>query len=312
MKPYRLLSVAFLMLLWPSGMKADDSMPLDSLDQDEEVVGDEPILIAKDDGSTRISTPTEYADSLGFLNKAPEWARSYLTSLMRGNIDRTHEKRIDMGFAVTPSYTREAGFGIGGAATGLYRVNMKDSIQQPSNFFVALNASLNGFFVLTLKGDNLFPNRRSRLSYKVELYRKRLDFWGINSDETANNSKSKYDRRQIDVQAEYIYKIDKNFYFGAEFRADYTDARNMANPEYLLEERPQYYVTGVGLSFEFDSRDNLLTPTRGIHVAYRPMLYPKFAGNAPASFHSHNIVINAYFGTWKGCLVALDFYTKLN
>ncbi len=231
---------------------------------------------------------------------------------MKGNIDRTHEKTVDMGFAITPSYTREASFGIGGAATGLYRINKKDSIQQPSDFFVCLNVSFNGFFVLTMKGNNLFTDNRSRLSYKIELYRKALNFWGITSEETARNPKSKYDRRQVDIQAEYIYKITRNFFAGVQFRSDYTDAYNVENPEYLLGDRPQYYVTGLGLSLEFDTRDNLVTPTRGIYVAYKPMLFPAFLSDAPATFHSHTIVFNAYQRIWKDALLAFDFYTKIN
>lgn len=255
---------------------------------------------------------TDYADSITFLNKAPVWARRYLNSLIRGNVDRTHEKKFDVSFAVTPSYTREAGFGIGGALTGLYRLNRMDSVMPPSDVFMSINASLNGFFVLTFKGNNLFTDRRSRLSYKVELYRKRLDFWGINSEETAYNPKSRYDRRQIDFQGEYIYKVSRNFYAGLRLRSDYTDARNMLNPEYLLGERPQYYVTGVGLSLEFDTRDDLLTPTRGLHIAYKPMFFWKALGSAPASFINHSFIINTYIRLWKGAVLAYDFYASFN
>lgn len=255
---------------------------------------------------------TEYPDSLGFLSKAPKWAKKYLNSLMRGNVDRTHEKKFDVGFGIVPSYTREAGFGIGGAMTGLYRVNRNDSTMQPSDFFASINASYNGFFVLTFKGNHLFPDHKSRLSYKAELYRKRLDFWGITAEETAKNPKSQYDRRQIDFQAEYIYKVNHNFYAGFTARTDYTDAINVKNPEYLLGERNQYFVTGLGLSFEYDTRDNLVTPTRGIHLAYKPTIYPQFLGNASTTFHSHNFIANGYFRLWKGAVLAADWYVKIN
>lgn len=258
-----------------------------------------------------VKSSTEYADSIPFLNKAPKWLRTYMSSLMRGNVDRTHERKIDLSFGVTPSYTREAGFGIGAAATALYRLNRADTIMQPSDVFASLNASLNGFYVFTLKGNNLFTDNRSRLSYKIEIYKKRLDFWGINSEETAKNPKSKYDRRQIDLQAEYIYRLTHSFYGGVLLRADYTDARNIANPAYMLGERHQYYVTGIGVSMEFDTRDNLLTPTRGIHLAYKPMLFYKYLGNAPASFFRHTIIFNAYKKLWRGSVLAYDFYACL-
>lgn len=257
-----------------------------------------------------IDKETTYADSLGILRKAPEWSRRYLSTLIRGNIDRTHEKTFDMSFAITPSYTREAGFGIGGALTALYRIDRTDSIMMPSDAFISINASLNGFFVLTFKGNNLFPDNRSRLIYKAELYRKRLDFWGINSEQTANNPKSQYDRRQIDLQTDFIYRIGSNFFAGATLRANYTDARNMKNPEYLLNEREQFYVTGIGLSLEFDTRDNLLTPTRGVHIAYRPTLFPKCLGNAPASFYNHKFIVNTYLQAWKGSVFAYDLYAS--
>ncbi|MBD5209755.1 MAG: BamA/TamA family outer membrane protein [Bacteroidales bacterium] len=259
-----------------------------------------------------ISAETNYADSIGLVRWAPEWARRYLSTLIRGNVDRTHEKRIDMSFAVTPSYTREAGFGVGGALTALYRVDRRDSVMQPSDVFMSINASLNGFYVLTFKGNNLFNDHRSRLSYKLELYRKRLDFWGINSEQTANNAKSRYDRRQIDLRADYIYKINRNFYVGACLRADYTDARDVLNPAYLLGERRQYYVTGLGASFEFDTRDNLLTPTRGIHLAYRPMFFWKVLGSAPASFFNHTFIANTYFRLWEKGVLAYDLYASFN
>lgn len=258
-----------------------------------------------------VTSSTQYADSLPLLSKTPKWARSYLSSLMRGNIDRTHERKIDLSFAMTPSYTREAGFGIGGAATALYRIDRNDSIMPPSDVFASINASLNGFYVFTLKGNNLFSDKRSRLSYKVEIYKKNLDFWGINSEQTADNARSKYNRRQIDVYAEYVYRLTHNFFGGVQIKADYTDARDMTNPEYLLDERSQYYVTGLGLTLEYDTRDNLLTPTKGFHFAYKPMFFYKHFGNAPASFFRHTFIINAYCRLWKGSILAYDWYACL-
>ena len=196
--------------------------------------------------------------------------------------------------------------------TALYRLDRRDSLMQPSDVFMSINASLNGFYVLTLKGNNFFTDRRSRLSYKIELYKKHLDFWGINSEQTAHNPKSLYDRRQIDLQADYIYRVNRNFYAGARFRADYTDARNLHQPQYLLGERRQYYVTGFGLSLEFDTRDNILTPTKGIFVAYRPMFYWKALGSAPASFINHTLLFNTYFKLWRGAILAYDLYASFN
>ena len=166
------------------------------------------------------SSGSEFIDSIPLFNRSPKWLKSYLNSFMRGNIDRTREKRFDLSFGLSPSYTREASFGIGALCTGLYRMDRNDTLPNPSDIFICLNASLNGFFVFTLKGNHLFPDNRSRISYKFEMYRKDLDFWGINSEATANNPKSRYDRRQIDLQIEYAYRISHNLYVGAHLRHD--------------------------------------------------------------------------------------------
>lgn len=253
-----------------------------------------------------------FVDSIPLLNKAPVWAKKYLNSLIQGNVDRTREKAFDVSFGAMPSYTREASFGIGALCTGLYRIDRNDSLPSPSDVVACVNASLNGFFVFFLKGNVLFPDNRSRLNYRVDLYKKRLDFWGINSEQTAMNPKSVYDRRNIGVKINYVYRITHNLYLGAKFQADYTDSKRIANPEYLLGERKNIYVTGIGMSAEIDSRNSIITPTRGIRLAYSAMFYPECFGTAPSFFNSHTFIGNLYAGLWKDALVGFDFYAKLN
>lgn len=253
-----------------------------------------------------------FIDSIPMIKNSPKWVRSYLNSFFRGNIDRTREKKLDLSFGISPSYTREASFGIGALCTGLYRMDRNDTLQMPSDIYLCLNASLNRFFWVTLKGNNLFPDNRSRLSYRFDAYRKLLDFWGITSVETHKNEKSRYDRRQIDLQLEYNYRIARNWYVGVWYRSNFTQARNMERPEYLLGERTDIYVTGIGASIELDSRNSLLTPTRGVHLSYSFMAFPKFLGSAPAFFDNHRFVANAYVGAWKSATLAFDLYTKIN
>lgn len=80
------------------------------------------------------------AQDSGSVNK-PNFIKRYWQSLIRGNVDRTHEKPFDISFAIAPSYSREGGFGLGGSATGLYRMDMKDTTMAPSNVTLSANAS---------------------------------------------------------------------------------------------------------------------------------------------------------------------------
>ena len=93
------------------------------------------------------------------MEKAPAWMKKYLNSLIQGNIDRTREKAIDISFGASPSYTREASFGLGAICTALYRVDRNDTLPQPSDVVACLNGSLNGFFVFFARGNTLFPRQ---------------------------------------------------------------------------------------------------------------------------------------------------------
>lgn len=246
------------------------------------------------------------------INNLPSWLQGYANNLLNGHVDRTFEKKVDLSWGVIPSYGHEANFGLLAAVSGQYRVNRKDSTLSPSDFTASFNASLNGFFVLNIYGNHIFSDHKSRLLYNIETYRKRLDFWGLTAEECNINPKSRYDRRQIDAQVNYIYNLNRNFYTGLSVRANYTDATNIWNQEYLLGDRTQYYVNGLGVSLEFDTRDHLVTPTKGLHIVYRPMIYPQFMGDAGATFHSHNFIFDGYLKMWKGSVLAFDWYTKIN
>lgn len=88
--------------------------------------------------------------------------KRYWNSLVNGNVDRTYQRKMDMSFVVAPSYTREGSFGLGGAATALYRLDRQDSLMQPSDLSLSGNVSVKGFYSLTVKGNTNFKGNKSR------------------------------------------------------------------------------------------------------------------------------------------------------
>ena len=96
----------------------------------------------------------------------PKKRTSYWHKLFKGNEDHTFDKKFDVSFIISPSYTREASFGIGGLASGLYRLDRTDSIMKPSDVNIMGNISVSGLYVIALGGNNYFKGNRSRLSYE--------------------------------------------------------------------------------------------------------------------------------------------------
>lgn len=153
----------------------------------------------------------EAASSTVEQSKFKQW----WNSLVHGNVDRTFERKMDMSFIVAPCYTREGSFGIGGAATALYRLDRKDSIMQPSDISLSGSATVKGFYAITVKGNNHFRGNRSRLTYLLQFQNKNLDFWGIDYDACARNSVSAYRKQMINWESDYVYKLTPNLHVGA-------------------------------------------------------------------------------------------------
>ena len=244
--------------------------------------------------------------------KRPDFLRRYWESLINGNVDRTHEKPFDISFAIAPSYSREGGFGLGGTATGLYRMDMKDSIMPPSNVTLNVNASLKGFLSAIGNGTNYFTDGRTRLIDSAKFTRKVLDFWGTRFDECKVNPTSEYIRTQLRADADYNYRLGQYFYFGAVMSFNYTNATKLLEPSYLAGQASGYYLTGIGASFQIDTRDNPTSPHKGLYLLLRETAYPEFLGTADMTSWAATFTLSGYQPLWKGGVLAGDLYAQLN
>lgn len=242
----------------------------------------------------------------------PGFVKRYWQSLVHGNVDRTHEKPFDVSFAVAPSYSREGGFGFGGSATGLYRMDMDDYSMPPSNVTLGVNASLNGFFSVIGNGTNYFTDGRTRLVYGARFTRKILDFWGISHDACMVNPTSEYVRTQCRIDADYNYRLGSCFYFGAVLNLNYTDAARILDPSYLEGQKTGYYLTGLGASFQIDTRDNATNPHHRLYLLLRETVYPEFLGTADMTCWATTFTLCGYQPLWKGGLLAGDLYAQFN
>ena len=232
----------------------------------------------------------------------------YWNSLVHGNVDRTFEKKLDMSFVVAPCYTREGSLGIGGAATALYRLDRKDSIMQPSDISLSGSASIKGIYAITAKGNNHFKGNKSRLSYRLQFLHKTLDFWGISYNACAVNPISEYTKRQIKWESDYVYKLTKDFHVGVAFNVNYTDLSKITDLAYLSGQEKSYFFTGIGVSLQYDTRDFILNPKRGIYFMAREILYPDFMSTYNRTIFNTTMVFDTYKEVWQGGVLTTDLY----
>lgn len=313
----RILTIVMMTMLVCSGVHAQEEkadtvafryIPL-TQDEMDKLLPDE--LRSSQPDTVVVSNAEMPGPFTSMLNKDTKFLR-YLDRLATGNRDRSFDKKIDVNFIVMPSYTREGSFGIGGGATGLYRLDKTDSIMQPSDITMIGNVTLNGFLAFTASGNNHFPGRRMRYSYKLEYTYSPLDFWGITREACGLNDKIGLTRNQLKYTSDFMYRLSGNFNIGALFDLIYADATKIDDIEYLEGQKRSYFFTSIGAVLQYDTRDFILQPRRGVNLMLRFGVRPQVFGTFDRTLFNISFTGNYYQPLWRGAMVAVDAYASFN
>lgn len=206
-----------------------------------------------------------------------------------------------------PSYTREGSFGLGGGVTGLYRLDKTDSIMQPSDITIIANATINGVLSLQTYGNTHFPGRRLRFSHKLEYAYSPLNFWGISYDACSTNPMINYTRNQVDLNTDLVYLLRGPFNVGAALDFVYSYITKMDNWNYLEGQNREFLFTGVGVSLQYDTRDFIPNPRKGMNLVLRGSIRPNFLSSYGKTLYNASLIFNYYVPMWKGSMLAFDF-----
>lgn len=221
-------------------------------------------------------------------------------------------KPFDFSIIGGPHYSSDTKVGIGLVAAGLYRMDRRDTLLPPSNVSLYGDVSTVGFFLLGIRGNNLFPQNKYRLNYNLYFYSFPSKFWGIGYDNGNNNdNESKYKRFQAQVKTDFLFRLATNLYLGPSISFDYVHGMDFRKPE-LLEGMAMTTsnLTG-GIILSYDSRDMLTNATRGYYLKAEQKFSPAFLGNKYA-FSATDIRTSIYHTVWKGGILAGEFHSLFN
>ena len=229
----------------------------------------------------------------------------------QSNIDRTGQKRFDISFAVGPNYSTNTKFGLGILAAGLYRMDRSDTLLSPSDVSVFGNVSTTGYYQVGVEGNTFFPGGRHRLGYEVSFYSQPTDFWGIGYTAGSTGMRRSYTLKQYRMRADYKYNMGRNcFISGGVSFFKFTAGRSIGR--WLpAGQKLDYTYTGLGIAFEYDSRDFIPNPYRGAYVKIQAQVFPAGLGSAE-TFCRFGFSANFYRRLWQGGILACDLTTEFN
>lgn len=187
-----------------------------------------------------------------------------------------------------PSYTPEASFGVGGAVLASFRMNKQDTISQRSFLPAGLNLSINGTIVVAGAGTFFFNENRFRIYMNYGYRNEPSHYYGKGFDKAENlergDSTTRFHRSYFQLYPRFVWEVRPHFYLGGLFDLNYTKVSEvnpvMEEDPYFRQFKRKYFNVGIGGLIQYDTRDDVATPTRGMLLGANFKLFGKYLGGA--------------------------------
>lgn len=256
--------------------------------------------------------------------------------------DKTFEKKIDFSFVGGPYYSNSTSFGIGLLAAGLYRIDKTDKTLPPCNISLFGSISVRGLYQIGVEGNNIFKGDKHRLNYLAYFMSMPKAFWGLGynggmgeywvqntSSPTAPTNVTSFSAKKYQITVKYLYKVYNHTFIGCnlDFNHSYAYgsdnqmttmdrllARSAADGHYdnVIDKNgdiaKKFTTTGIGLVFEYDSRDILTNAYKGYFLSIQMTVRPSFLGNLDKTLWNTKVQFDLYQRLWKDCTFAFDIY----
>lgn len=237
--------------------------------------------------------------------------RKFIDYFADANKDKPY-KKFDFSIIGGPNYSEDTKFGIGLVAAGLYRMDPADSLLAPSDVSIYGNISTSGFYLIGIRGINLWPQDKYRLSYNLNFYSFPGTFWGIGYENGNNDdNESKFTREQYSANVNFLIRTTRNLYIGPLAGYTYAEGKKFDRIDLLDGQDRVTQSIGLGFSVVYDSRDVNTAPAKGFYVKGEQRFYPAFLGNKYA-FSRTDIIFDYYKKVWKGGVLGFDFHSQNN
>ena len=212
--------------------------------------------------------------------------KRYYRQLRKDSI-RAH-KNIWWSVLGGPSYTPEASFGVVGAVLASFRMNKQDTISQRSFLPAGLNLSINGTIVVAGAGTFFFNENRFRIYMNYGYRNEPSHYYGKGFEKAENlergDSTTRFHRSYFQLYPRFVWEVRPHFYLGGLFDLNYTKVSDvnpvMEEDPYFQQFKRKYFNVGIGGLIQYDTRDDVATPTRGMLLGANFKLFGKYWGGA--------------------------------
>ncbi len=173
---------------------------------------------------------------------------------------------------------------------------------------ISTNLSVSG----NITGANYAAGGHFHTTYSVKYYRSPWRFWGLGYEAASEDTnRSTFLENRIRSRVDLLYRNGSKLRAGIFLGYDFYRAEQFSSPA-LIEGHPtatSYFTAGLRL--DFDTRDQVVQPGRGVFLEVEPSVNIPTTGPASDIFYRVQFTADFYFSLWWGAVLALDFYGDL-
>lgn len=203
-------------------------------------------------------------------------------------------------------YSQETGvMGMGGFMGG-YRTSADTLVPMSSVGAVAM-LSTNLSAVVAVIGRWYGCGGRFSIEYLLRFDNSHRYFWGLGYDAANDDSnRGTFTGRRVTARVDLLYCNGGWLQTGGFVGYDYYKALDFSRPESISGNPLQTGYLTLGGRFALDTRDDAVSPSKGIMFSLEPSVNISTAG--PGMFFRTEAVFDFYFPVWKGGVVAVDLF----
>ncbi len=204
----------------------------------------------------------------------------------------------------------ETGWSFGIASASTFHLSARDSATRTSNAQAVALYTTRGQFVVALNGSIYFPGEKFILNQQLSYSSFPDNFWGLGKSAPDSNKES-YKFKQYYVYLHPQRRIGSNLFLGVVFEHQRVfdvqyDKGGLFDKERILG-RNGYHITGLGLSFTYDTRNNAFSPSKGTMMQFWFDHFMSWLGS-DYQYTSYTLDIRRFIRIYKDQVLALQAY----
>lgn len=185
-----------------------------------------------------------------------------------------------------PAYTPELGFTLAGGIMTSFKTDKSDTIIQRSSAPIMLGVSSTGAYFVQTKWTTFWLEDKMRIYSDLNFKDMPDNYYGVGYEKAKNTYKSdtttKYVRTWFQFNPKILWQFKKNWFIGPVINLNYTKGTDaclvVAEDPYYAKYNDKPFNSGLGLVFQYDSRDIPVNAWGGAFVELSATFFGNYLG----------------------------------